>query len=112
MILEGDVINHAIFNPDEIENAVNRLQHAGLLVERHGRFGLTDNGRELRARVPGDLRMLDRLRWVQSEIPRIDVDPPMTWRLDPRYFERSATFALERWLSYVATFFRLFRRGP
>ena len=54
--------------------------------------------------------MLDRLRWIQAEIPRLEVDPPMTWQLDPRYFERSATFAVERWLSAAAAFFRLFRR--
>ena len=110
VILEGDTINHAIFNPDEIEKAVNRLQYAGLLVERNGRFGLTDKGRELRARVPDELHMHERLRWVQSEIPRLEVDPPMTWQLDPRYFERSATFAVERWWRAIAGFLRLFRR--
>lgn len=42
IIAAGDGINHAIFNPDELESGFARLKSGGYIEERAGIFSATD----------------------------------------------------------------------
>jgi hypothetical protein len=41
IIAAGDFINHAIFNPDELERGLSRLSAGRLIKERQGKFTVT-----------------------------------------------------------------------
>lgn len=42
IIAAGDAINHAIFNPDELESGFARLKSGGYIEEKNGIFSATD----------------------------------------------------------------------
>jgi hypothetical protein len=85
----GDAINHAIFNIDEIERAVNRLTAAGLLTEREGRFSLTSDASGIRRRSTSK-SVYDRMRWMQQVLPTERLtNVEEVWRLDGGEYARA-----------------------
>ena len=50
VMVSGDAINHAVFTAAEVEGAVHRLTHVGLLEELARRFTLTAAGARCAAR--------------------------------------------------------------
>jgi len=100
VIIGGDMINHAIFHPDEIERAVNRLTAAGLLSVRSDRFLLTPEAQGIVAQAPSGSQ-LERLEWLRGALPTASHEQSEVWRLDKRDWRYATTPVIGRLLSAV-----------
>jgi hypothetical protein len=82
VIETGDFVNHAIFNAEEIEQAVGRLRSAGLLTVVDDRFALTGEASELWGRSPSRYA-LERMRWLEAVLnEKYEFDTALAWSLD------------------------------
>lgn len=102
VIAEGDAINKAIFTKREIEEAVNRLTAARVLLVDGDRYLLTQEGSSLRERAPTEV--FDRMGWLREVLTEMPSTDASAWRLDEQAY-RDAIAA------YKSEFRQRFPRG-
>jgi hypothetical protein len=84
----ADGINHSIPNPDEVEEAMNRLLSASLLTTVDGRFSLTEAGSQLREGGPDYL--FERVELLHDRLRRLPVpEDSEGWVLDHSEFDQA-----------------------
>ena len=95
VIAEGDAINKAIFTKREIEEAVNRLTAARVLLVDGDRYLLTQEGSSLRERAP-TVSVFDRLDWLREALTEMPSTDASAWRLDEQaYLDAIAVYKSE-----------------
>ena len=103
VIAEGDAINKAIFTQREIEEAVNRLTAARVLLVDGDRYLLTQEGSSLRERAPTG-SVFDRLDWLREALTEMPSTDASAWRLDEQAY-------LDVIAAYRSEFGQRFPRG-
>jgi len=101
----GDVIEHAIFNADELESGLARLTSGGYLKEKKGVFFATDKVRRAYAKTTSPRRAIHKE--VEDMEKFIGAAPPMTPQPranDLTYAGFSATAYAEAVAQYIQRF--------
>ena len=60
IVAVGDVINHAIFNPDELESGLARLTFGGYITEKNGVFSATSKVKRAYAKSTSPRRAIHK----------------------------------------------------
>ena len=101
----GDVINHAIFNPDELESGLARLTSGGYLKEKNGVFVATAKVRSAYTKTTSPRRAIHKE--VEDMEKFIGAAQPMTAQPranDLTYAGFSATAYAEAVAKYIQRF--------
>ena len=105
IIAAGDVINFAIFNPDELESGLVRLTEAGYIVDNEGSFSLTEKVKPHSESFLAEQRPMDkRLMDVQEMLGAASApdDQPCTNNLKyPGFSQRQYEEAVQRYQGYI-----------
>ncbi len=97
----GDMLNHAIFNLEELRDGFRRLLAAGLVAEENGQFQATVSAREMyqkiRRRRLGMFTQVEAMAQMLRSIPPVLQTQEQEYSLSQEVYEESVKSYLKLW---------------